>query len=317
MTDSTTTASSQPEEWVIPTGTLYRSIGVNNEPAHVQPGEIETITLNTGIDWELPPWKGSHDGSDVWDEPSIRNRWVTHLPPLSPNTEHPRTGQSKADLANVMSSIKEVYSQAGKDDDIPFSDMYEATKDEVDNLYGERLEILDEELCRALSFAACHMSKEGHKTTRTYTDDDVQQITSKLSRAHLSSVLEDQQQTENYMQMRTPKDLGIRPYPREAVETMRGRVTRLSEALRDSMDKTLLGGGTMSLVWDDKGGRMRFVTNDMLEPLPGFTDEYGTAIPTPGPLVPIDEELQSWVVFNSRGVVSYEDGNGKQFDLGS
>ncbi|ODN99309.1 hypothetical protein I350_07475 [Cryptococcus amylolentus CBS 6273] len=290
MPDNDTNPSSQPR-FVIPTGTEYKSGGVSKQTVSLRPRTNETITLNTEIDYDPPHYR--EDGETIWEEPLIR--------PALPPTRHPSQAERiLSDIESAFARFRE--SQRTRTENeyltLSYSEMYNSFINTIESLYGDVLGTVEKDLTQAMSFAAAHIAAEDDDEVPAYTENEVKQITARLARTHVISIL---------------KNTDI------ANEATQVYLKRMSDLSKIHMDRTILGSKA-TVVWDDHGARMMVVTGKLLEPNRSrddqdHVDHHVTDAP-PELVLEEDTERQSWAAMNNCGSVVFEDANGAIFDFG-
>ncbi|WVQ71375.1 hypothetical protein IAR50_000905 [Cryptococcus sp. DSM 104548] len=305
----------EPEYVVLPTGISYTSIGVNGERVSCVPKDNEIITLSTDLNYECEEW--DDDGYETWQEPRVRHHWETLIEDTVSPARLARTSQNEDDLEVALSNIKQLVIEGpeGREANPSFPVLYDSVEEEISRLYGALLNTVNEASTRSMGYAASHIPAREDSTKPAYTENDIRRIAERISRAHIVAVLENQVEAEVMIKDMEAGDIefddGETPEARESIK--KSCVDSMLVSARAYMDRSILGGGRTSLVWDETGGRMTFVTSGLLEPAHNLSFRGGSAN---GPLMTVEEhELQSFVALNNEGGVAFEDAIGRTFGL--
>ncbi|WVQ77391.1 hypothetical protein IAR50_007076 [Cryptococcus sp. DSM 104548] len=189
--------------------------------------------------------------------------------------------------------------------------MYDVTKDQIKNLYGDIIQTVNQDAITAMRFAVSQIAEEGLEEEPAYTAAEVEQIVTRLSQAHVVSVIKSQLDKDEWITSLTSVELGIGVADTQidADAARQDRATLLSEESKVNMDRTISLGST-TIVWDDKGCRMTLKTGGLLEPV---ISDVETNVPAE---LRQGDSRKSWVVMNNKGVVSFSDANGVTFSFG-
>ncbi|ODN75671.1 hypothetical protein L198_08128 [Cryptococcus wingfieldii CBS 7118] len=189
----------------------------------------------------------------------------------------------------------------------------------IESLYGDVLGTVEKDLTQAMSFAAAHIAAEDDDEVPAYTENDVKQITAKLARTHVISILKSQLVRDNWIKAFTPPELGISPDQDADIanEATHVYLKRMSDLSRIHMDRTILGSKA-TVVWDDYGARMIVLTGGLWQPNRSRHDQDHIdhdVADAPPELVLEDTARQSWAAMNNHGTVVLEDANGALFNF--
>ncbi|WVQ71370.1 hypothetical protein IAR50_000900 [Cryptococcus sp. DSM 104548] len=272
------------------------------------------ITLNTAVDYEHPKWR--RDGSGIWEEPYIRNDWGINIGEgltSGVDQQHPRTKKEQTDLADTLSRLHllTLENEEGKMSDRSFHELYDPISGHIVRLYGDMLTAADESAARALSYAVSHMPGKEDVTKQAFAEDEVQQMATGLVRAHVVSVLGQQVDIEYSVNTMSEKDIARG----EAANSEREEcVQAVIKSSRAHMDRSILEGTRASLVWDDQGARLTFVTPGLSVPADDFSFTRGSA--NVDSLFRVDtDEPQSFLVINNERRFTFEDASGSQINF--